>query len=74
MLNKRPKHEKLPDYAVRFIGYSARIIAVKEMTGVRIWISFVEQQRSLSKKAWCLGPTAPLCLLPSPICRFALMN
>jgi hypothetical protein len=29
MLNKRPKHEKLPDYAVRFIGYSARIIARK---------------------------------------------
>jgi hypothetical protein len=29
MLNKRRKHEKLPDYAVRFIGYSARIIARK---------------------------------------------
>jgi hypothetical protein len=29
MLNKRPKHEKLPDYAVRFIGYSASIIARK---------------------------------------------
>ena len=29
MLNKRRKREKLPDYAVRFIGYSARIIARK---------------------------------------------
>jgi hypothetical protein len=29
MLNKRRKWEKLPDYAVRFIGYSARIIARK---------------------------------------------
>jgi hypothetical protein len=29
MLNKRRKHEKLPNYAVRFIGYSARIIARK---------------------------------------------
>jgi hypothetical protein len=25
MPNKRSKHEKLPDYAVRFIGYSASI-------------------------------------------------
>ena len=29
MLNKRRKHEKLPNYAVRFVGYSARIIARK---------------------------------------------
>jgi hypothetical protein len=29
MLSKRRKHEKLPDYAVRFLGYSARIIARK---------------------------------------------
>ena len=29
MLNERRKREKLPDYAVRFIGYSARIIARK---------------------------------------------
>jgi hypothetical protein len=29
MLNKLPKHEKLPDYAVRFIGYIASIIARK---------------------------------------------
>jgi hypothetical protein len=29
MPNKRSKHEKLPDYAVRFIGYSARIVARK---------------------------------------------
>jgi hypothetical protein len=26
---KRPKYKKLPDYAVRFIGYSARIVARK---------------------------------------------
>jgi hypothetical protein len=29
MLNERRKREKLPDYAVRFIGYSASIIARK---------------------------------------------
>jgi hypothetical protein len=29
MLNKRRK-QKLPEYAVRFLGYSARIIARKE--------------------------------------------
>jgi hypothetical protein len=29
---KRPKHEKLPDFAVRFIGYSCRIIARKGNT------------------------------------------
>jgi hypothetical protein len=29
MLNKRPKHEKLPDYGVRFVGYGADIIARK---------------------------------------------
>ena len=29
MQNKRPKHEKLPDYGVRFVGYGADIIARK---------------------------------------------
>jgi hypothetical protein len=30
MLNKRRKRKKLPDYAVRFIGYSASIVARRE--------------------------------------------
>ena len=29
MPNKRSKREKLPDYTVRFIGYSARVVARK---------------------------------------------
>ena len=29
MPNKRRKHERLPNYAVRFVGYSARIIPRK---------------------------------------------
>ena len=32
---KRPKHKKLPDFAVRFVGYSARVVARKKECRLR---------------------------------------
>ena len=40
MPNASLKTRKLPDYAVRFVGYSARIMPVKETPSTRIWILF----------------------------------
>ena len=54
MLNKRRKREKLPDYAVRFIGYSARSSRAKEMPNMRSWISLAERQDCALTKAACL--------------------
>jgi hypothetical protein len=45
MLNKRRKREKLPDYAVRFIGYSARIIARKGNAEYAFFAHFSGQWR-----------------------------
>jgi hypothetical protein len=39
MLNKRRK-QKLPDYAVRFLGYSARIVARKENAAKKALLRF----------------------------------
>ena len=56
MLNKRRKREKLPDYAVRFIGYSARIIARKGKAEYA-FLDFVSGAAGLCTNEGCLFVT-----------------
>jgi hypothetical protein len=56
MLNKRRKREKLPDYAVRFIGYSARIIARKG-NAEYAFLDFVSGAAGLCANQGCLFVT-----------------
>ena len=53
MLNERRKREKLPDYAVRFIGYSARIIARKG-NAEYAFLDFVSGAAGLCTNQGCL--------------------
>jgi hypothetical protein len=56
MLNERRKREKLPDYAVRFIGYSARIIARKG-NAEYAFLDFVSGAAGLCTDQGCLFVT-----------------
>src|ERR1700722_16626075 len=56
MLNERRKREKLPDYAVRFIGYSARIIARKG-NAEYAFLDFVSGAAGLCTNEGCLFVT-----------------
>jgi hypothetical protein len=71
MLNQRRK-QKLPDYGVQFIGYSARIIARKGNAEFAS-LDFVSGTCAQTKVT-CLCQSAPLCLPLSLVCRAALIS
>ena len=72
MPNKRSKPGKLPDYAVRFVGYSARVVARKGNADYG-YLDFVSRAAGLfADNGWVTVPKRsilPFAVADLPFCH-----